>query len=350
MIKNLFILIGIMLLSACSSAPYENFDPTSVQGKTSLKVVSQVQQDEIIKEFVPSNASSSAGAQFGLVGALVGVAVDTSINNSRAKDAEAAVEPFRNATLDINVRNLLEQAFTDKIEQLDWVTEKKLVSELLEPSTKIKNYLASMDEDLLLLINTTYSLKPNAEVIEFTAGYSLFDKTTTTNTKSTPKPVYSNIAKVQSYPHNGSVRRLTKEEKEAEIAKLKEKYPTDESLPKLKIYSNQKTLAREIAKINKKTITISNHEPAGSIWLNNNGELLRKEMLAAPELLAKMIINDLSGEYPLPMDVETNKKKKRDSQPLEEFDNGMVISREPNGMLLYKHRDAPVYTRFGASF
>lgn len=352
MIRSLFISAAIVLLSACSTTPYENFDPASVQGKSTMKVVSQVQQEEIIKEFTPSNAGGAAGAQFGLIGALVGAAVDASVNSSRAKGAEEMVEPFRNATLDINVRNLLEQSFEDNIERLDWVADKKLVSEQFESDTKIKSYLSSIDEELLLLINSHYSLKPNTEVIEFVANYSLYDKAAAMalTGKAKPKPVYQNSATLQSYPHNGSVRRLTEEERQAEIAELREKFPTDESLNKSMIKRNQKKLNKALSKLKKKTVKIPEHNRDGSIWLENDAALLREELAAAPALLAKLIVDDLSGEYPLPMAEEAEGKKNKEPQLLEELDNGMVITRQPNGALLYKHRNAPIYGLFGPVF
>lgn len=139
-------------------------------------MVSQVQQEGIIKEFVPSNAGGSSGAQFGLVGALIGAAVNTSINNSRAKEAETTAEPFRNALLDINTRETLKLAYTDALKDIDWATHQEVLSEQLPENSKTSDYTDNINDDLLLLISTRYSLKPNAEVIEFKADYSTFEK------------------------------------------------------------------------------------------------------------------------------------------------------------------------------
>ncbi|MBB5212611.1 hypothetical protein [Microbulbifer hydrolyticus] len=353
MIKKLLAASGIVLVSACSTTPYENFDPTPVQGKQSLKFVSQVQQEEIVKEFVPSNAGGSAGAQFGLVGALVGAAVDASVNNSRAKDAESAVEPYRNATLDLNVRNMVEEAFRGNLQQIDWVADTRLVSEQLPEGTKVANYLPAVQEDLLLLVTTNYSLKPGAQVIEFTADYALYDKETAFDgrSKNKAKPVYKNSAKVQSYPHNGSIRRLTPEEQEEQAARLKQEYPVEGELSKSQISRNQKKLNKELAKLKTETLPVPGHDPAGGVWLANDAKLLRDELTAAPQILAKLIFKDLSGQYPLPVQPEGEKNKGlQEPQLLEKDEQGMVITRQPDGTLLSKYRYAPVYTLWGNVF
>lgn len=352
MLNKILAAAAFVAISGCSMTPYENFDPRSIEGTESLRVVSQVQQEELVKEFVPSNAGGSAGAQFGLVGALVGAAVDASVNNARAKDAEESVEPFRNATLDIDVRNLLERSLAENTSRIEWVSDKKLVSEQFPAGTSVRNYLKTVDEDLLLLINTSYSLKPNAEVLEFAAYYALYDRAAVAaGGKSKAKPVYANTATLQSYPHNGSIRRLSEEEKQEEIAKLKQKYAISDDMHKNEAARKQKRLAKELNKLEKKTLDIVGHNPNGSIWLANDAAILRKEMLAAPPLLAKMIVNDLTGEYPLPVLGEGEKRKTpKQPQLLEEFGNGMTITRQPNGVLLSKHRSAPKYTLYGNVF
>ena len=353
MIKKLFAAAAIVLVSACSTTPYENFDPTPVQGKQSMKFVSQVQQEEIVKEFMPSNAGGTAGAQFGLVGALVGAAVDASVNNSRAKDAEAAVEAYRNATLDMNVRGMVEGAFRENLQQIDWVADTRLVSEQFPEGTKVATYLPSVEEDLLLLVTTSYALKPGTEVVEFTANYALYDKATAFagKSKSKAEAVYENTAKVQSYPHNGSIRRLTAEEQEAEIAKLKAKYPVEGDLSKSQISRNQKKLSKEIAKLKTKTLNIASHDPEGAVWLADDAKLLRQELVLAPQVLAKLITKDLSGQYPLPPLAEGQKNKGlQEPQLLEATDEGMTITRQPDGSLLSKHRYAPAYTLWGNVF
>ncbi|WP_237066511.1 hypothetical protein [Microbulbifer guangxiensis] len=317
-----------------------------------MRLVSQVSQEEMVKEFVPSNSGSSAGAQFGLVGALVGSAVDASVNNSRAQEAEQMVEPFRNALLDLDVRSLVYNQLAENSARIDWVAEINPVMEQLESGKKPEEYVLGADEDLVLMVDTHYSLKPGTEVVEFVAAYALYDRDAVRNSgKSKSKPIYSNTATVQSYPHNGSIRRLTESEKEAERLALEERYPTGEDVGKNTRARNQKYKNKALSKLDKKTLSVPGYNPNGSVWLANDGALLRQEVQAAPSLLASMVIKDLIGEYPLPELAEGEKRKHaKVPQVLEELDDGMVITRQPNGMLLSKHRDAPVYTTFGNVF
>lgn len=352
MVKKILIAASALLIVACSSAPYENFDSSSVQGKQSMRLVSQVSQEEMVKEFVPSNSGSSAGAQFGLVGALVGSAVDASVNNSRAQNAEEVVEPFRNALLDLDVRTMVFDQLADGAARIDWVTQIKPVMQQLESGSRPEKYVVGVDEDLVLVVDSRYSLKPGTEVVEFVAAYALYDKDAVLNKgKSKAKPIYSNAATIQSYPHNASIRRLTEDEKEVERAKIEERYPTHAELSKNIVARNLKYKKKALAKLDRKTLSVVGYNPNGSVWLANDAALLRKEVQAAPILLADMLVKDLVGEYPLPELAEGEKRKSmKTPQILEELDNGMVITRQPNGMLLSKHRDAPVYTTYGHVF
>lgn len=348
MIKKLLLVVCVAIVSACSTTTYENFNPTLVQGSSSMKFVSQVPQKTLIKDFISYNGGKSAGIQYGFAGALVGAAVDDAINSSRWNDAESVVEPFRHATLDLDVRKMLEEAFASKIEEIEWVASTRLVSEQL-PSSRVAKYIPAVQEDLLLLVNTRYSLKPNTEVIEFTANYALYDKTIKRDVNKRLKavPLYQNVATVQSYPYNGTIRRLSLEEQTAEAERLKAKYAPKDGFGKAKIARNQKNLAKELSRLSEKTISVPSHDPAGGAWLANDARLLREEMVKAPAVLAKMIINDLSGQYPLP---GVKKERTEEIQVLEISENGMVISRQPNGNLLSKYQYAPLYTLEGHVF
>ncbi|AOS97079.1 hypothetical protein AUP74_01646 [Microbulbifer aggregans] len=352
MVKKILFVVSVLLVTACSSTPYENFDSATVQGKGSMRLVSQVSQEEMVKEFVPSNSGGSAGAQFGLVGALVGSAIDASVNNSRAQDAEQMVEPFRNALLDLDVRSLVYHQLAENASRIDWVSDVNPVMEQLEAGKKPEDYVLGVDEDLVLMVDTRYSLKPGTEVVEFVAMYALYDKDAIRKAgKSKAKPIYSNTATIQSYPHNASIRRLTESEKEAERQSIEQRYPTDAELAKNTLARNQKNKKKALANLDTKTLSVVGYNPNGSVWLANDGALLREEVQAAPSLLADMVVKDLMGEYPLPELAEGEKRKHpKAPQLLEESENGMVITRRPNGTLLSKHRDAPVYTTFGNVF
>lgn len=64
-----------------------------------------VAQEEIDVQFIPSMVDVSADARFGIVGALVGSAIDASINDMRSKKAEIRAKPYRDMLLGYDYRS-----------------------------------------------------------------------------------------------------------------------------------------------------------------------------------------------------------------------------------------------------
>ncbi|WP_226649158.1 hypothetical protein [Microbulbifer variabilis] len=50
MIKKIFVLAGALLVGACSLSPYKNFNPRIIEESTSIRVISNVQQNSLTKE------------------------------------------------------------------------------------------------------------------------------------------------------------------------------------------------------------------------------------------------------------------------------------------------------------
>ncbi|WP_299588638.1 hypothetical protein [uncultured Microbulbifer sp.] len=328
MIKKIFVLAGALLVGACSLSPYENFNPQKIEKSASIRVISHVQQDSLIKEpFV--SPLGTGGAVISLAEAVHAV-----------QDAKI-IHPFKVLEQDINLKDLLETSFKNNLEHQGWGKNRSFTSEQISGEFNKNEYMRFAKEDSLLLISTKYSMTPNMEVIEFITEYSLYNRVNGKNHEL----AYHNLIIFQSYPHNRSVRLLNPEEREAEIRRLNEKYPTDSSVPKTLAERNKPLLNRSLSKLKYRFVEIDNHNPNGNIWLANQGKLLKEELTKAPTIIAKILAKDLSGQYPLPAD-----QLKPTKHLLEELDGGMLIKRLPGGQLTYRHKAAPYYHQSGYTF
>ena len=80
--KLLFTASIILLLSACATSSYHIPVSNEAHNKIeSTNVTLGLNQEEIYLKFVRADSSAST-AQFGLLGALIGSAIDASINSS----------------------------------------------------------------------------------------------------------------------------------------------------------------------------------------------------------------------------------------------------------------------------
>src|SRR5258708_1995626 len=96
-------LLPLFLMGACSTLPIHQALTSDAHDKiASTEVVVPIRQHEIYVYVPPSTGGAQAGAGFGLVGALVGVAIDASIDSVRTSKAETAVKPLRDVLVDYN--------------------------------------------------------------------------------------------------------------------------------------------------------------------------------------------------------------------------------------------------------
>lgn len=112
--SHLVIILSSMLLAACSTPsihlPVSNATRAAL---TATDVVMPIRQSEIYV-FVPM---ATAGAGFGLVGALV----DLSVDSARTSKAETAVTPLRNAMVDYSFDNAMQAEMKTSLAKVDWL-------------------------------------------------------------------------------------------------------------------------------------------------------------------------------------------------------------------------------------
>ncbi|GAB2903621.1 hypothetical protein ACCI51_12045 [Microbulbifer echini] len=116
MIKKIFVLAGALLVGACSLSPYENFNPQKIEKSASIRVISHVQQDSLIKEpFV---------SPLGTGGAVISLAKAV-----HAIQGAKIIHPFKVLEQDINLKDLLETSFKNNLEHQGWGKNRSFTSE-----------------------------------------------------------------------------------------------------------------------------------------------------------------------------------------------------------------------------
>lgn len=114
MLRSLIVILFVSLaVTGCKVTPAKQvYTPPSTNAK--INVYSLIPQDELEAVF-PVQNSSAATAQFGLIGALVGAAIDTTVNKSNAEVAEDNLAFIRNELINLEFDKLFEEEIVKKL-------------------------------------------------------------------------------------------------------------------------------------------------------------------------------------------------------------------------------------------
>ncbi len=142
--KFIIIIFVSIFVSGCKVTPTKLVYSAPPSNKV-INVYSLIPQDEL-GALYPVQNSSAVTAQFGLVGALVGAVIDTSVNMSNAQVAERNLEGIRNELINLEFDKLFEEEVSKKLVGKVNIGKIKTVK-----SFKELNKILKPDETYLLL-------------------------------------------------------------------------------------------------------------------------------------------------------------------------------------------------------
>ncbi len=189
--------VAVTLLSGCATPVRVPISSDSQTQLGEVKGIVGLQQQEIGTEITPSNASA-ATAGFGLIGGITGAIIDSSINDSRAKKAEAAVEPVRDALINYQPGNVLALDLHKALAVVPGVSPSHIdVRQVTDPNTTA-GWINGSGGSSVLLVNLGYKLSADFKSIIVSANVSLHPAggrlATVTQTKADLPPlVYYNM-------------------------------------------------------------------------------------------------------------------------------------------------------------
>lgn len=150
-LKKLTLIIFISLIvSGCKVTPAKQVFTTPPTNKE-INVYSLIPQDEL-EALYPVSDSSAATMQFGLVGALVGAVIDTSVNKSNAEVAEENLADIRNELIGLEFDKLFEQEIDKKLNGQVNIGKIQTVKSVKELKNKLE------PGETYLLLDTYYKM------------------------------------------------------------------------------------------------------------------------------------------------------------------------------------------------
>ncbi len=159
--------VVIAFLSGCATPSRV---PISSDSRSQLGTVTGfvgLRQQEIGTDINRSNVSAATG------GGLLGAIIDMSIDNSRAKKAESAVTPVRDALINYQPGNVLAADLQNALATVPGVSPSHIdVRQIIDANTT-SDWIKGAGESSVLMVNLTYELSPNFDSIIVSAAVSL---------------------------------------------------------------------------------------------------------------------------------------------------------------------------------
>ncbi|GAB1263244.1 hypothetical protein [Aurantivibrio infirmus] len=344
--KYIYVTLLLTIFLGGCAGTYKPITQYELKEYKTATVISNLPQQEIRMQIIPSNSGGAAGAQFGLLGALIGAAVDAGVNNSKANKAEESIEKFRVALRDDDISAMINRELQSQLIDLSWVSvnefqQTSVVGSEFSDLPKENTY----NSDVMILVSTDYAVTPSFETIELTADFWIYEvdeegRVTTQASKSAgrrpkAKPFYSNQVVYQAdiFPTANSKRKLTEQEKQIEIEKINAIYnPQLEAEPNRRIRDKiNKQRSDEIRKTNKLRVPVDASNLNGALWLENNAELTRQALVIGSKEIAKLIAMDIRGDG---SDLESLELTKSKGLKMH-----LIANDEENGRVIYRIRE-----------
>ncbi|HUP92579.1 MAG TPA: hypothetical protein VM074_10060 [Solimonas sp.] len=151
-----------LVVSGCAVTPMNQAMPKEMAGSlATTDVIVGISQSEVNPTIIVQNSSAVSG-QFGLIGALVGSAVDAGVNESRSTKAEETVRPVRSALIDYNFDQRFSGAVTQALPATaaSLGTAKQFFVKDVNDKYYERVYTAST-ADAVMFVNADYMFTPD---------------------------------------------------------------------------------------------------------------------------------------------------------------------------------------------
>ena len=286
MIKKIgFIVLVATIISGCTSTPHK----VSIQNKIDNKVdvISIVNQQELDALF-PVQNSGAVSVQFGLIGALIGSAIDASANSTSAEKATNNLSPIRNKLINYNFDDVLQSSIKNKLKQHPNL--------LLGKVNTFKDYNDAKKQmksgNYYLKLSTEYKLDLDFRT-PFIITYASLVKKGKTDKKD--EVIYKNT--FTYYADSLPVPIKNPIVSRAEIAKLKAERG---ALPKAerkkpKGMNAYKAYSKKINQLSKKEYTFDESVSAlADVWATSKYEQLKSDLTAGIQEITVLLAEDMA--------------------------------------------------------
>jgi hypothetical protein len=244
------------MLVACAGLPPQQALPSSAKEKiTSTDVVMSVRQNEIYMYVPPSNVGAAAGASFGLVGAIMGAVIDSSVNNARTTAAEKAMKPLRDTLVGFEYDPMQRDDLKATLSGVAWLHSGDVRVNKDFGAESYENAYKAATASTVLLTGSDYHLSNDGDVLYVTLSAYIFTKDAAA--------------------------------KEQKVVPGNRTKPKPNTAPEKSIYRDVLTFQTRIPGAG------ADRDKNIALWAADNGAAMRSVLTMASAKLAKLLADDL---------------------------------------------------------
>jgi hypothetical protein len=182
-----------VVMAGCASQPRHFLDPADRSPVGGREAVVMVPQGEIKTVIV----ASTAGAAFGLVGAIV----DVSVNQHRANSAEKSITPLRTALTDYHFDQQALAATEVTVARLDWLAVRKTSFSKDMSKENTNSILDKSASPEVLFVSYSYELSADFAMMQVDARFSIFPKAAPKGQSSDSRMKLENAAYSENFTY-----------------------------------------------------------------------------------------------------------------------------------------------------
>ncbi len=285
------------LLSGCASSYKIPMTKEFYDAKNEVNLGTFMAQAEMDARMPVSNSGAAVGMQFGIIGALIGSAIDNSANNDNLNNKESQIAPLRDGLIDFDFNNLYHVSAAESVKSLDWLNLQKV--------SKVDDFkkLTFDNEQYFLKLDSSYALTRSFDSLEFFTYATLFkiEKNGSKKKKNKNKEtvLFRNLYKYVSPMIPDQVK--SKEETELAIAETEEWYQAQ--IKRIEGWSkaNKKSKTRSLNREKKKRLSSANspyswgekNNAMAKYWAKDDAKMIKSYMSEALSEVGKMLAMDM---------------------------------------------------------
>jgi len=327
-VKKILAVVIIAILSGCASTYKIPMTKEFYESKKGIHLGTFMAQKEIDARMPISTAGSAVGVQFGLLGALIGSAIDSSNNNNNLTNKENQIAPLRDSLIDFDINHLYHEEATKTVNTFEWMNIYKI--------TNVSDYeRVVFDEDQYFLkLDSSYALTKNFDSLEFFTYATIYKIKKTSKKKDKETVLFRNLYKYVS-PVSALVQRSDEESNQARLS-IEQWYETEilklDELKKSKRKAKRRSLTKsKNKKLEEQTGPYTWGErnlAMAKYWSKNDAALIKQHLNEALVEVSKMIKLDLSDLKP----IDEYKKDKS----IETYKRGLQVVAKSEGRVIVR--------------
>jgi len=305
MFRRTLLLVAAVSASACTVAPYKHPLDQAASARLVQPAVYARADDRGIGVQYFAQDSSAAGAQYGLIGALVTATIDAIANSSPLKVAENGADSLAPKFNHAQVTS----DFNDAL-QVQLVTHPSFGPALtVHPLDKERKWeSAAFTEQAVLLTRVEYAVTQDFRSLDVVLTAEAFSRDAAAaatqgkkGAKADAGMIYRNRFEYFSVPLPALAEK-SPEQVEQEIAQIKAKY--GKVKPASQTALNMK---KEIDRARQPTPASEKAQHYLALWLADDAAFMRKELVTGLATVSELLVKDLQD--PTPVDAQAAQPK-----------------------------------------